>query len=159
MLCCNVCSSPLAYQQGAQEQTTKQYFWCVLRPLTTANAGLTWIGRARSKLVSHSVRGTPHSQPWEVPLYRLGTADLIRENCRALTEDEVATLKPDMPATSSSSAATPGEQRSRPPAGGTGAAMKTIWATTDGLVYVPLFCCRYLAISLQSPSLTPLHLI
>lgn len=121
VLCCNVCSSPLAYQQGAQEQTTKQYF---------------------CKLVSHSVRGTPHSQPWEVPLYRLGTADLIRENCRALTEDEVATLKPDMPATSSSSAATPGEQRSRPPAGGTGAAMKTIWATTDGLVYVPLFCCR-----------------
>jgi hypothetical protein len=27
VLCCNVCSSPLAYQQGAQEQTTKQYFW------------------------------------------------------------------------------------------------------------------------------------
>jgi hypothetical protein len=41
VLCCNVCSSPLAYQQGAQEQTTKQYFWCVLHTLTTANAGLT----------------------------------------------------------------------------------------------------------------------
>lgn len=138
VLCCNACSSPLAYQQAAQvEMITKRYFWYACYTLRQVWFVLAQVLFECSKLVSHSVRETTQTQPWEVPVHSLSANSLIKSNCRALTEAEMIELKPNIPSTSPAK-----NNKASSPSGGR--AVSTIWASTDGLLYVPLFCYRYM---------------
>lgn len=92
-----------------------------------------------SKLVSHFVQDRLQSQPKEVSVHRLDTSDLIRTHCRALAIHEIDKLELEgftmPPKTDSQNEANVNTNRDR--------TVYTITASTDGLLYVPLFCCGF----------------